>query len=68
MQHTILNTLAFFGLGAVMFIIIFFLAEKLTPKHNLAHEILEKKNTALAIVIGSFMIALAIIIAAAIHE
>jgi uncharacterized membrane protein YjfL (UPF0719 family) len=68
MQHTILNTLAFFGLGAVMFIIIIFLAEKLTPKHNLAHEILEKKNTALAIVIGSFMIALAIIIAAAIHE
>lgn len=68
MQHTILNTLAFFGLGAVMFIIMFFLVEKLTPKHNLAHEILEKKNTALAIVIGSFMIALAIIIAAAIHE
>ncbi|MBJ7427778.1 MAG: DUF350 domain-containing protein, partial [Bacteroidia bacterium] len=40
--------------------------EKITPE-NLRKEIIEKQNTALAIVSASFILAIAIIIATAIH-
>ncbi|MES2774875.1 MAG: DUF350 domain-containing protein [Bacteroidota bacterium] len=67
MQHYILNSLAFAGLGIAILFVAFLLLELLTPKHNLRKEILENKNMALAILAGFFMLAVAIIIAAAIH-
>jgi putative membrane protein len=53
--------------GILILVIAFAIIEKLTPKHNLWKEIVEQHNTALAIVAGFFMIAIAIIIASAIH-
>jgi putative membrane protein len=54
-------------LGIGILVVVFFLMEILTPKHNLRREILENKNIALAILAGFFMLAVAIIIASAIH-
>ncbi len=51
--------LAVFGLGFVIF-------DKLTPYH-LWKEVVEKRNTALAIVVGSVALGTCLIIAAAIH-
>jgi putative membrane protein len=53
--------------GIVILVVTFVIIEKLTPRHNLWKEVVENHNTALAIVAGFFMIAIAIIIASAIH-
>jgi len=55
----------FLGIGILA--VSFVLLEVLTPRHNLRKEILENKNVALAILAGFFMLAVAIIIASAIH-
>ncbi|UKJ06487.1 DUF350 domain-containing protein [Solitalea lacus] len=54
------------GLGILILLISFWIIEKLTPE-NLWKEILEKRNMALALMASAYMIALAIIIASAIH-
>ena len=54
-------------LGIGILVLCFVVMELLTPKHNLRKEILENKNTALAILAGFFMLAMSIIIASAIH-
>ncbi|MCO4292191.1 DUF350 domain-containing protein [Solitalea sp. MAHUQ-68] len=54
------------GLGILILLISFWVIEKLTPE-NLWKEILEKRNMALALMASAYMIALAIIIASAIH-
>lgn len=53
-------------IGIVVLALSFVVIDKLTPYH-LWGEIVEKKNVALAIVIGSMMIAIGQIIAAAVH-
>ncbi|RYU79432.1 DUF350 domain-containing protein [Hymenobacter persicinus] len=53
-------------LGILILVVSFFIIEKITPQ-VLWKEILEKNNTALAIVAAAFMLAVAIIISAAIH-
>ena len=45
----------------------FWIFEKVTPE-NVWKEIIEKQNTALAIVSAAFMIAIALIISSAIHS
>ncbi len=67
MYQPIINSIIYSFLGIGILIIAFILFEVLTPKHNLRKEILENKNMALAIVAGTFMISVAIIIASAIH-
>ena len=62
----ILGALVYSGLGILILLIAFWIIEKITPE-NLWKEIIEKKNTALAILAAAFMIAVAIIIASAIH-
>jgi len=63
----IVSTSAIFSvLGIVIYAIGFYVLDLLTPYH-LWKEINEKQNTALAILIGSMAIGLAIIVAAAIH-
>lgn len=51
--------------GVLIFWLCFLLVDKLTP-YDLWHEIVEKKNTALAIVVGAMCIAIGLIVAAAI--
>lgn len=53
-------------LGVLVFWISFIVVDKLTP-YDLWGEIVEKKNVALAIVVGSMCIAIGMIVSAAIH-
>lgn len=63
---------AFFGsllyalVGVAVFWIAFVIIDKLTP-YDLWGEIVEKKNLALAIVVGAMCIAIGLIVAAAVH-
>lgn len=67
MSHALTNSILYSFLGIAILVISFVVFELLTPKHNLRKEILENKNMALAILAGFFMVAVAIIIASAIH-
>jgi uncharacterized membrane protein YjfL (UPF0719 family) len=53
-------------IGVVIFCVTFVVVDKLTP-YNLWKELVENKNTALAIVVGLIGLGICIIIAAAIH-
>jgi putative membrane protein len=62
----ILSTLIFVGIGLVFFAIAFVIIVKVTP-FSIRKELEEDQNTALAIVIGSVIIGIALIVSAAIH-
>ncbi len=53
-------------LGVGVFWLCFVIVDKLTP-YDLWGEIIEKKNLALAIVVGAMAIAIGLIVAAAVH-
>lgn len=53
-------------LGIVLFGLVWLVIEKITP-FSIRKEIEEDQNTALAVVIGSVFLSIAIILAAAIH-
>ena len=53
-------------IGVFIFWICFLIIDKFTP-YSLWEEICEKKNVALAIVVGSTAIAIGMIVAAAVH-
>jgi putative membrane protein len=53
-------------IGVLVFWISFVIVDKVTP-YDLWSEIIEKKNVALAIVVGAMAIAIGLIVAAAIH-
>jgi uncharacterized membrane protein YjfL (UPF0719 family) len=53
-------------IGVFIFWVLFLIIDKLTPYH-LWKEIIEEKNTALAIVVGGIAVGICIIVAAAIH-
>ena len=53
-------------IGVAVFWICFIVVDKMTP-YRLWEEITEKKNVALAIVVGAMAIAIGLIVAAAIH-
>ena len=53
-------------LGVAVFWLCFVIVDKLTP-YDLWAEIIEKKNTALAIVVGAMCIAIGLIVSAAVH-
>jgi len=61
-----LATLIFVAIGLVVFAVAFVIITKVTP-FSIRKEIEEDQNTALAIVIGSVILGLSWIIAAAIH-
>ena len=67
-----LKPAVFFGsilyalIGVMIFWVSFVIVDKLTP-YDLWAEIIEKKNVALAIVVGSMCIAIGLIVAAAVH-
>lgn len=64
--HTFLLTLGYTIFGLIMFGVAFWIIVKLTP-FSMRKEIEEDQNIALAIMIGSVMLGLSIIIASTIH-
>ncbi len=62
----IVNSVVYSLLGILILLITFWVIEKIAPE-NLWKEIVEKQNKALAIMAAGFMLAMAIIIASAIH-
>ena len=64
LQEVILTALIFVFIGLIFFAFAYFVLSRMFP---IRKEIEEDQNTALGIVIGSIMIGIAIIIAAAIH-
>jgi putative membrane protein len=60
------NSVLFALLGVILFVAIFFIIDKVTPYH-LWRELVEKQNTALAIVVGFAALGICVIVAAAIH-
>jgi len=64
--HTFLVTLAYTIFGLVVFGVAFWIIVQITP-FSMRKEIEEDQNISLAILIGSVMLGLAIIIASTIH-
>jgi putative membrane protein len=60
------GSILFALIGVLIFWISFVIIDKLTP-YDLWGEIVEKKNLALAIVVGAMCIAIGLIVSAAIH-
>lgn len=63
----IIASIIYSFIGIIILGISFWIFEKITPE-NIWKEIIEKQNLAIAIVSAAFMIAIAIIIASAIHS
>lgn len=63
----LVNTAIFVGIGLVVFAIAFFIMTKIAP-FSVRKEIEEDQNTSLAILMGSIILGIAIIIAAAISS
>jgi len=64
--HPLLNAIIYSVLGIVVWLGAYYIIEKITPENTWA-EIVKNKNTAVAIILGSMIIAIALIISAAIH-
>lgn len=62
----IIATLLYSIIGIIMFWVAFLIVDRLTP-YDLWAELVEKKNTALALVVAAMCLGIAIIVAAAIH-
>lgn len=65
-MHNVANALVFAFVGIFIFVIAFFVMDKLTPYH-LWKEIVQEHNMALAILVGAISLGICIIIAAAVH-
>ena len=62
----IVNSLIYSILGVIVFWVSFIIIDKITP-YDLWREIVEKRNTALAMVVGAMCLGIAIIVAASVH-
>jgi uncharacterized membrane protein YjfL (UPF0719 family) len=62
----LVQSLAFAGVGIVLFLVAFWLITLISP-FSIRKEIEDDQNTSLAILIGSVIIGIAIIVSAAIH-
>ena len=62
----IVGSIMYALIGVAIFWITFVIIDKITP-YDLWGEIVEKKNVALAIVVGAMCIAIGLIVAAAVH-
>lgn len=60
------GSMLFALIGVLVFWVSFIIVDKLTP-YDLWKEIIEEKNVALAIVVGSMCIAIGLIVSAAVH-
>ncbi len=59
----IISTIVYGMLGFLLFLVILWIIEKLTP-FSIRKEIIDEHNTSLAILLGAFYIAIGLIIAA----
>ncbi len=66
LPELIVSTLAFSAIGLLLFALAFWIMEKASP-FSIRKEIEDDQNTALAIVMGSIIIGIALIVAAAVH-
>lgn len=64
--QSLVGSVVYSAIGIVFFVVAYKLMEWLLP-FNVDKELAEDQNTAVGIVVGSVMIGLAVIIAAAIH-
>jgi putative membrane protein len=62
----IVNAILYAAIGIGIFIVAFFVIDKITPYH-LWKEIVQEHNTALAILLGAMSVGICIIIASAVH-
>jgi uncharacterized membrane protein YjfL (UPF0719 family) len=62
----IMASVIYSGLGILILVISFYIIEKLTPE-NIWKEIVEHKNIAVGLIASAYILAIAIIIASAIH-
>ena len=62
----VVSSIVYALIGVGIFWLCFLIIDKLTPYH-LWHEIVEKHNVALGIVVGAMSIGISVIVAAAIH-
>ncbi|MBI4293242.1 MAG: DUF350 domain-containing protein [Betaproteobacteria bacterium] len=62
----LLSSLLYSVLGVAVFWISFLIIDKITP-YRLWEQLVERQNVALAIVVGSMCLGIAIIVASAIH-
>lgn len=65
-SKTLVSALAFSALGIALFAVAFLIIVKVTP-FSLRKEIEDDQNTALAIIIASVILGIALIVSAAIH-
>lgn len=63
----LVNSLVFSLLGVLVFCVVFFIIDKLTPSVDIWKEIVEKRNQAVATVVAAMCLGIALIVAAAIH-
>lgn len=62
----VVAALLYSSIGIIIFCVAFCIVDKLTP-YDLWRELIEKKNTALALVVAGIALGICLIIAAAIH-
>ena len=62
----VVNAIVYAAIGIGIFIVAFFVIDKITPYH-LWKEIVQEHNTALAILLGAMSVGICIIIASAVH-
>ncbi|KAA9345664.1 DUF350 domain-containing protein [Adhaeribacter soli] len=62
----IVSSVVYSFIGILILALSFWILEKITPE-NLWKEILERQNLALAVILSAFILAIAIIIASAVH-
>lgn len=63
---SVMDSIIFSLIGIVILVVSFVIIEHITPE-NIYKEVVEKSNTAIAIIFAAFIIAIAIIISSAIH-
>lgn len=63
----IVNSLVFSVIGIIMLMLAFVFIDLITPRYAIFKEIVEKHNMALAILLGAYLIGVALIIAASVH-
>jgi uncharacterized membrane protein YjfL (UPF0719 family) len=66
LSNPLVNSVVYSVLGIIVWLVGYYVIEKITPEDTWG-EIVKNKNTAIAIIFGSMIIAIALIISAAIH-
>lgn len=62
----VIGSIVYALIGVIVFWLCFVIIDKLTPYH-LWHELVEKQNVALALVVAAMCLGVSVIVAAAIH-